>query len=153
MRRLARVGLLVAVVASLVGAVQFAGAQADTCPVGDGWFKFDVGTQTWEPSAPDGVTVVSASEEQVVFDIAAGVTVVDVCYKTGNGVNTGDATVEPPPPVEGPATLTITSSGGPGAGLSHISLLLETTTTTTSTTSATTTTTTTIPEVEPPFTG
>jgi hypothetical protein len=107
------------VLSVVLGAASVAGAQQSEkpCPRSAEQFKFEVDTGTWEPSTPQGVTVTSASEDQVILQVEAGFTVTVTCVKTGRGHNVG-VTVTPQS-CTGPCTITITRTGGPGTGISH----------------------------------
>jgi hypothetical protein len=98
----------------------------NVCPPLDG--KWEVGSG-WEGSSAPGITVTSSGEGSITFTVASGYTLTAICMKTGNGVNAGDWSVNASFPVVGPATVTVTSSGGQGAGLSHITFSTETSTT------------------------
>ncbi|HEV3407698.1 MAG TPA: hypothetical protein VG079_03325, partial [Gaiellaceae bacterium] len=112
---------LLALFALLVLSVGVTAAPASAqqvCPKQDGKYETDGG---WEGDPAPGITVVSASENQYRITVASGFTLTAVCVKTGNGVNVaGDFSISPALPVTGPATVTITRTGGSGSGLSHL---------------------------------
>jgi hypothetical protein len=99
---------------------QKAGNGDNVCTPLDG--KWEVTQGAWDGSAAPGITGIGASGDQsITFTVASGYQLTSICVKTGNGVNQGDWSVSPSLPVTGPAAVTVTSSGGQGAGLSHIS--------------------------------
>ena len=53
--------------------------QVDVCPTYDGKYEVDGG---WAGAAAAGITISSASDEQVTVTVAAGYTLVRFCYKT-----------------------------------------------------------------------
>ena len=81
--------------------------KAPECSPLDGLYHHDEG---WLDgiSAP-GINIVSFDHEQVVFDVAEGTTLVDLCVTTAreNDVYNSDATL----PATGPITITLTQAG------------------------------------------
>ena len=86
-----------------------------TCDLQDG--RYDVGAG-WIGDPAPGISVTSASDEQVVFDLDEGFELVTLCVKTGSELNNyiSDATL----PASGPSTITITKAGR-GLGIGHLS--------------------------------
>ena len=113
MKRLFLIGNMV-----LAGLFVFASPALANCPRLDG--KYEVG-RGWEGTASPGITVVSASDAEVVVSVARGYTLQTLCVKTGNGVDVaGDFSVGSDLPVAGLATVAIASTRRRGAGLSHL---------------------------------
>jgi len=112
------VGVLCVVAAiGAIAATTTAGAGASKCGTLDG--KFDVGTGTWAGGvAAPGIAIESASDEEIVFTVQNGLTLHDICVKTGREVN--NYLIDPDLPVSGPRTVTVTKAG-PGLGLGSIS--------------------------------
>ena len=110
------VGVLFVVAAIVaIAATSTSGAPATKCGTLDG--KFDVGTGTWVGGvqAP-GITIQSASGQRVVFTVENGLTLHEICVKTGRELN--DYAIDPSLPVSGPRTVTVSKVG---SGLSSIS--------------------------------
>ena len=89
-------------------------ATAKCAPL-DGQYDVGVGWRNGVP-AP-GITIVSASESRVVFDLAEWFSLTNICVKTGTQINRHsiDATL----PVTGPRQITIGKTG-PGTGIGHV---------------------------------
>lgn len=85
------------------------------CDPFDGRFDVEEG---WEDDivAP-GIEIVSASEEEAVFLVTDGFTLVELCVKTGSELNNYDT--DTTFPAAGPATITI-SRAEPGLGIGHM---------------------------------
>ena len=77
-------------------------------------------------TAAPGITVTAFSDENVVFDVADGWTLVALCVKSGREQNVYNSNAELP--VTGPATVSLTKAG-PGYGIGHVSFDTEPTTT------------------------
>ena len=113
-----RMGVIAASVAALATMV-FANAamaqtgQTEVCPSYDGKYQLDGG---WLGSPVAGITIGDASDEQVTVTVAAGFTLSQFCYKTGEG---GGGTTSLEAPIVGPASFTI-SKTNTGGGISHI---------------------------------
>jgi hypothetical protein len=86
--------------------------------------KFENGAWTDGVTAP-GIAVTSFSDEQVVFDVGDGFTLVGLCVKSGKEMNVYNSDAELP--VRGPSTVTLTKAG-PGFGIGHLSFDTETST-------------------------
>lgn len=97
-------------------------AQTDVCPTLDGKYAIPQG---WEGTPAQGITVISATEESFTFQVAAGYTLVGLCFKTGQG---GGGSLSASLPIVGPATVTI-SKTNTGGGLSHVTFDTEITVT------------------------
>lgn len=78
--------------------------------------KYEVGGG-WTGTQVAGIDVVSASDEQVTFTIAEGLTLMDLCVKTGSELNQylGDVSL----PAIGPQSITL-SKLGPGFGIGYL---------------------------------
>ena len=111
-------------VAIVSAATVRAGAAARTCPSLDGKFEIaKAGDGTWKDGvqAP-GIDIQSASDQRVVFSVAKGITLTQLCVKTGSELN--NYSIDKSLPVDGPATVTVTKVG---AGLGSISFDTEVT--------------------------
>ena len=107
---------------SSTGAAQKEDSKARSCPLLDG--KYEIASGAWEGGiAPTALTIDSASEDELVFTIAEGFQIVQLCVKTGSEQNVYGGTVQLP--VVGPTTITLTKAG-PGYGLGHASFDTET---------------------------
>jgi hypothetical protein len=95
--------------------------QVTVCPTYDG--KSQNGS--WEGSAAPGITILSASDEQVTVRVEEGFTLVRFCFKTGSG---GGGETSAQAPITGPATFTITKTNR-GGGISHVTFDTEPTST------------------------
>ncbi|MEJ7567312.1 MAG: hypothetical protein WKF41_03510, partial [Gaiellaceae bacterium] len=113
-----KVGVIAASVAALA-TMAFANTamaqtgQTDVCPTYDGKYELGGG---WEGVSVAGITIGAASDEQVTVTVAAGYTLTQLCYKTGQG---GGGATSVDVPIVGPATFTI-SKTNTGGGISHI---------------------------------
>ena len=87
--------------------------QTEVCSSYDGKYELSGG---WEGSPVAGITISDASDEQVTVTVAAGFTLSQFCYKTGEG---GGGTTSLEAPIVGPASFTI-SKTNIGGGISHI---------------------------------
>src|SRR5215210_683134 len=108
-----KVGFIAASIAALATMVFASSAMAQAgqttvCSKYDG--KYELGSG-WEGAPPAGITVSNASDEQVTITVAAGFTLSQFCYKTGQG---GGGATSREAPVVGPASFTIskTNRGG-----------------------------------------
>jgi len=120
---LAIAGVFAAIVAGAFAAMSPAAyAQTDVCPTLDG--KYEI-PQGWQGTPAPGITVISSSEESFTFQVAAGYTLVSLCFKTGQE---GGGSVSASLPIVGPATVTI-SKTTTGGGLSHVTFDTEITVT------------------------
>lgn len=120
---LAIAGVFAAIVAGVFAAMSPAAyAQTDVCPTLDG--KYEI-PQGWQGTPAPGITVIASSEESFTFQVAAGYTLVGLCFKTGQG---GGGSVSASLPIVGPATVTI-SKTTMGGGLSHVTFDTEITVT------------------------
>lgn len=109
--------IMLVVALSPSGAAQGPESKSRSCPTLDG--KYEISAGAWEGGvAPAGVTIDSASDEELTFTVSEGLQLVDLCVKTGGEQNVYSGTVELP--VTGPATITVTKAG-PGYGLGHAS--------------------------------
>jgi hypothetical protein len=112
------VGVAAVMIAALfpgASAAQPPGQQKDRCTNLDG--KFDV-KEGWEDGivAP-GIEIVSASGQEVVFEVGLGHVLVDLCVKTGNRVNYH---VDTELPATGWIRITV-SRAGTGPAIAHLS--------------------------------
>jgi hypothetical protein len=107
----------IAVALSAVVVTTAGAARGNTCPGLDGLFEVDSGAWSGGVAAP-GVSIQSASEEQVVFEVEPGFTLEDICVRTGSRFDAYEA--DPAPPVDGPRTVTV-SKLDRSPGISQIS--------------------------------
>jgi hypothetical protein len=121
----ARLGLIavlfVLMTLAAVGATAASGRGSGSCGALDG--KYENGAWVGGIAAP-GITVQSASGQQIVFALQDGFTLTDLCVKTGRELNhyEMDTTL----PEYGPETITVSRSGS-GFGLGSISFDTEVT--------------------------
>ena len=96
-------------------------ASPKNCSALDG--KYQVGPG-WSGTPVEGIQVTSASDEQVVFDVAEGFTLTAMCVKTGSELDNyvSNTTL----PVAGPTTVTI-GKAGRGLGIGYLTFDTETT--------------------------
>lgn len=114
-------GRTVIVAVTALALIVFAGAPPGVaapppvCDALDGKYSVEHG---WEEGVAPGIEILAASDEQVVFALAGGYTLVDLCVKTGRETNNHemDATL----PATGPLTITV-SKAGRGGGIGHLS--------------------------------
>ena len=113
--------LLLFVVAALAFAAPALAQSGQTtvCPTYDGKYEVDTG---WEGAAAPGISV-SGGEEQVTVTVAAGYTLTQFCYKTGQG---GGGATSAEAPIVGPASFTISKTNS-GGGISHVTFDVQTT--------------------------
>jgi hypothetical protein len=112
--------LFVLMVVAAVGATTAVGRGSGSCGALDG--KYENGAWTGAP-AP-GITVQSASDDQILFAVQDGFTLTGLCVKTGRELNHYDS--DTTLPAYGPETITISRSGS-GYGLGSISFDTEVT--------------------------
>ena len=113
---------IVVALATFADPVVAAPKTQERCAPLDG--QYDVALGWANGVAAPGIAVVSASDEQVVFELADWFSLTSVCVKTGNHLNGHN--IDTSLPASGPKQITISKSG-PGGGIGQVSFDTEAT--------------------------